>query len=115
VEDCPYSERVCTCTYTPQTSLGCTFLHPLGYLESSTTSTTKLASMTCECDRSRPAAPEDCAYAQQFTCKEYAPEYEDCTCYGIAPRSKEDCAYPTYFQCAWSDPLLGCDCIRPIH
>lgn len=113
VEDCPYAQRVCECTYDPPAILDCTFLHPLGVYENSTTF--KLAGMTCECDRSRPAAPEDCAYTQQFTCEKYAPEYEECVCDTGAPRSEEECPGPSFIQCVGSDPMIGCSCTVPIR
>jgi hypothetical protein len=113
IEGCPSSQRVCACTYMPPLGVSCTLLHPFGYLEGNNAGYA-LESMTCECDGSRPAAPEACMYTQQFTCAEYGPEYEECTCNPAAPRTADDCFGHQFMQCAGTDPMIGCDCITPI-
>lgn len=114
VEGCPSAQRVCTCTYQSAVlGVTCTLDHPLGYLEGSTLY--QLLSMDCQCDGARPTGPEDCEYTQQFTCAEYAPEYEDCVCNPAAPRTPDACPKPNrYYQCGGLDPDIGCDCIAGI-
>jgi len=113
VSDCPPPQQVCSCTYEPGAGIQwCTLLHPLGYFEYSGGS--RVLSMHCTCDRTRPAAPEACEYTQQFNCTQYSPAYEACVCDPGAPRSPADCPDRHPFLCDVDDPMIGCRCITPI-
>jgi len=109
IETCPGSQRLCACTYRPSLSMSCTAAHPMGYLNEG--SGYELASIDCRCDPARPAVPEDCAFTAQFTCAEYAPEYEQCLCDPEAPVTESDCKGRGQFKCAGVEPTLGCYCL----
>ena len=115
IDGCPSSQRMCECSYQPTLiDPDCTFLHPFGWRERSPGGYA-LESMTCECDRSRPASPEACEHTQQFSCQYYGPEYEECTCNVFAPLIPDDCEEHHPFQCVGTDPLIGCECVTLIR